>query len=224
MHPKLLQEYSEFCDIREQILKKQRSIGFEDILDFYPVKLLPLCDLLNTKDENLKVFPHLIWPVVIIPQEKEEADNAFQKLSRLHHNDQNACGGGQAFKYIISELIDNVYQHSRFTRAYAMVNKDSSEGFIDLCILDNGITIPKNIFGYGLIFEKEFESIIEVINGLSTKPEAGRGMGLGSTIRILLDGLRSEVFLVSSLGGLYLDKTRRISYSLTQKMRLDGYF
>lgn len=43
------------------------------------------------------------------------------------------------------------------------INKNPTKGFVDLCISDNGITIPGNISKYGLLFETDFESIIAAI-------------------------------------------------------------
>jgi len=84
MHPKLLEEYAEFCDIREGMPKSERSIRFKDTIDFYPVKLLPLCDLFRISVDNLDVFPPSRNPLVIIPCDKRKADDAFQHISRIH--------------------------------------------------------------------------------------------------------------------------------------------
>jgi hypothetical protein len=222
LHPQLLKEYAEFCDIREEKERQSNIINFHDEIDFHPVKLLPLCDFLATTNKDL-VFDHIsLSPIAIIPRDQQQADATFEYICKLHKNDQNACGGIETFKYVMSELIDNIYEHSNFTRAFAMIKKHRSEDFVDVCIFDNGITIPKGMFQYGFRFAFHSESIIEAINGLSTKIEPGRGTGLGSTIRILLEGLDSQIFLVSGKGAVYLDKYSRIRYNLTHKMKLDG--
>lgn len=223
MHPQLLKEYAEFCDIREETERKSKTINFHDVIDFYPVKLLPLYDFLATTDKD-SIFDQMSRsPIAIIPTDQQQADAAFDEyICKLHQNDQNACGGIETFKYIMSELIDNIYQHSNFTRAFAMTKKYPNEDFIELCIFDNGITIPQNMAQYGLRFTFPYESIIEAINGLSTKIEAGRGTGLESTMRILLEGASGQIFLVSGYGAVYLDKYNKIKYNLTRKMRLDG--
>ena len=50
-------------------------------------------------------------------------------------------GGGSSLSYLISELLDNIYEHSHSKNGYVFSQYLEHEGMIDLCIADTGVTI-----------------------------------------------------------------------------------
>lgn len=105
-----------------------------------------------------------------------------------------------AIKYIISEFCDNVEQHSQFTHASIMTQYYKSKSFIDIGIIDNGLSIPGVFEKNKIVFKEDAEAIDMAIHGKSTKKEGGRGKGLISTRNIVEKGLKGEFYVVSRGG------------------------
>ena len=105
-----------------------------------------------------------------------------------------------AIKYIISEFCDNVEQHSNFTHASIMTQYYRTKNFIDIGIIDNGISIPGAFEKNKIKFNEDVEAIDMAIHGRSTKKEGGRGKGLISTRAIVEQGLKGEFYVVSRGG------------------------
>ena len=233
-HPELLNKYLDFCQYRERFINSN-VINLEDLTELYPTTLLPLIYLILEKPTTHYVLPNAQnitnyfrviindqleiasitppVPIIRLPDDQKQSDDAFQRIYQLQQNDAKVCGGVQTFKYIIEELVDNIYQHSSFTHALVMMQKYFIEGFFDLCIFDNGITIPKSFAKSGMIFHQHSEAIVDAINGLSSKAGTERGHGLKSTVKILSKGLWSQIFIVSGLGALFLGKEEGIRQS-----------
>lgn len=69
--------------------------------------------------------------------------------------------------FIFHELIGNIYDHSQFNNGFLM-DKQYGE-YHEISFIDDGITIPKSLKNADFMFENDWQSIIEAINGLSTK-------------------------------------------------------
>lgn len=136
--------------------------------------------------------------------------------------------GDEGFKYIIDEILTNIEQHSEAGRLFTYCQVYPRQGYIDVGILDNGVTIPgkyegcqpefrdKNINPY--LFENDKQAIFKAINGISTKDDfktalngadAGDeidqidsiGHGMNTSVRAITDVLNGSM-LIASRGGL----------------------
>ncbi len=87
---------------------------------------------------------------------------------------------GDSVKYIIGELASNMDDHSKFTFASMMSQYYPVKKYLDLAVLDNGITIPFNFEKNGIKFDKDSEAIRMALFGEVTtkKDEMMRGFGL----------------------------------------------
>ena len=110
-----------------------------------------------------------------------------------------------AIKYILSELADNVSEHSKFTHATIMAQFFDRKGFIDIGIVDNGISIPRLFEINNIVFESDANAIELAISGTSTKGQ-DRGFGLPTTKNIVEKGLEGEFYILSRNGGIYIKK------------------
>lgn len=113
-----------------------------------------------------------------------------------------------ALSYMLSELIDNVEQHSESPYVYLFSQYIKSEGCIDLCIADEGITVYGSYARKRELFENigtdEALALKLAMQGVSTKdrPAAeNRGYGLSSSKAMLVDGLHGAFFMLS--GGAF---------------------
>lgn len=142
------------------------------------------------------------------PGEKSALDTANNTLRNLIQKligdsiDINIDG----ISYPIGELLDNVDQHSQCDHGFAMVQYYRKKKRLELCIVDDGISIPGNFEHHGIEFESDTEAVRRAVTeGLSTKAEQDakgrqRGTGFRTTSKIICRGLKGE-FLVSSREG-----------------------
>jgi len=240
----LLNRYLEFCDYRK-VLNETERLDLSEATFFRPTTLLPLCNLVSERrlhprqieypeDENAAGYMLTILhgsvrnkvsnsyiPAVNLPKDPKECESLLQRIYRLQEEDESICGGEQPYKYVIKELVDNIYEHSCFTDASAMAQKYPNLGFVELCFCDNGITIPTNYERHGLRFTP-IDAIREAINGLSTKEEKTRGFGIRTSIRLFVDGLDGEFFVVSGAAAIYLTRRYKLGINLTKDNQLSG--
>ena len=238
--PELVKQYVEYCNYAQ----KFNSTGIIDLqsLSFvFPTTLLPLGNLIfqnpsakYLKPVNSSVSKYVSTitssgksnagksyvPIVTLPQDIKQSDQALKSVYNIQQNDPTLVGGEDAFKYVVNELVDNIYQHSKFTNALIMAQKYQHLGYVDLCFFDNGITIPQSFINRGMNF-KPYEAIAEAINGISTV-NTDRGFGLRTSIRIFLDGLKGQILVVSGAGAVYFEGSNRNLYSCTANTSLKG--
>jgi len=117
-------------------------------------------------------------------------------------------GGSSSLSYLISELLDNIYEHSQSLNGYVFSQYLEREGVIDLCIADTGITIAGSFERTGLYQEEidgnETEALKLANEGYSTKnrPEAeNRGYGISTSKEMLVVGMKGAFFMLS--GGAF---------------------
>lgn len=239
----LVRNYLEYCEYCEKG-KANREIDLSKAKWFYPTTLLPLGNFIKEHKDTIKCVPpvnkdaasyfHLMLdehrfeaahdgycPIVRLPEEHAKADKILEKLYKLQDQGRG-LGGETAFKYIIGELVTNIYEHSGFTNAMIMAQSYPKQGFVDICLFDNGISIPGSFEKYDLKFGKDWAAIADAVNGLSTKASKERGYGLGSSLKIVLEGLNGEVFVVSRNGGIYTKEKNQVGYELSKVHRLHG--
>lgn len=245
MHdPELVSNYVEFCQYRDGF-KKTNTIDLSNATFIYPTTFLPLlnlalehkgCKILEPKDPKVTNYILKILeeqpdsssksyvPVVPLSPDPKESGYVLDQIFELQKREGFVSGGEEAFKYVVGELVDNIYQHSEFTRALVMAQKYGKMGFVELGFFDNGITILGSFAKHGLIYDEEeaHKAISDALKGLSSKGGRERGHGLSSSVRIFLDGLGGEVLIVSGSGAVYMSKQRSICYVLSNYHKLTG--
>lgn len=170
-----------------------RLLHFEDekkedvdkVMDAYLEKnYIPVCSFAMT-DSNKNAFGSVI-----------------QHIITTQTNIGNA--GITPISYFISELLDNVYEHSKSKNGYVFSQYLAREGAINLCIADSGITVFKSYQEAGLHQEEigndEATALWLANEGYSTKnlPNAeNRGYGISTSKRMLVEGLNGSFFMLS---------------------------
>jgi hypothetical protein len=177
----------------------------------FPFIRFPFKGTEEDKVDNLGFLDHMIWRFL------------FDK-----ENDYEQYGGVNTFRYVLGEILSNVDQNSEANVVSVYSQTYSKRKFIDIGILDNGVTIPgryeqskpefanKNINPYE--FENDCEALYKAMNGISTKEGFKRAMegissykdiylndwigyGLNTSIRLITEGLGGS-FLIASRGGI----------------------
>lgn len=183
----MVSSYLDFCK-RRQKCQNTSTLDLTDCEWFYPTALLPLGNFLKEKRDSINYSPpsssdvenyfslmineeiasgegDTYIPIVSLPTDPHQANSTLERIFRLQNSKD--YGGENSFKYVVSELTDNIYQHSQFTNAFIMAQKYPKKGFTEVCFFDNGISIPGNFERNGMVF-KDPIAISEAINGLST--------------------------------------------------------
>jgi anti-sigma regulatory factor (Ser/Thr protein kinase) len=163
--------------------------NIETIMNKYADQsFVPLCSFAMT-NANKDVFGSLLQQVIM-------------KQANI------GKGGSSSLSYLISELLDNIYEHSCSENGYVFSQYLEKEGMIDLCIADQGITIYNSFRKAGLyqkeIDGKEIEALKLANEGYSTKnrPEAeNRGYGISTSKEMLVIGMKGGFFMLS--GGAF---------------------
>ena len=237
MYEGLVKSYLNFCQIRKESYKT----GVIDLSNrnlFYPTTFLPLCDHIKKHKQTMGYIPpsdhttcsyidKIIHPsnhqchksksrMHIINLPKNDTTTANKTLCNLYpaENEWIIVGGKSTYTCIINEIVDNIYQHSEFNNASAMAQKHDKEGFIELSFFDDGITISGSYEKHlGLEFDGT-KAIMKAINGFSTKHEVGRGTGLYNSIKLVSEGMKGDVMIVSGDGMFYIKQSENHSYKL----------
>jgi len=242
-HPQQLNNFLKFCKYRNDA-KKTNSLNLSKCDWIFPSTLLPLgvflrenSDINYTPPDNQSVAEYIslmvkgcnlpskatcsYLPLIELPKDEKDAGRILKGIYDIH-NGGKEYGGEQAFKYLINELTDNIYQHSEFQQAFIMAQRYKQHKFVEICFYDNGITINGSFKKNGLIIEEDYGAIAEAINGLSTKNQTERGFGLGSNFKIFTQGLNGEILIVSGSGAIYVNKQQRKAYKFQESNILMG--
>lgn len=144
--------------------------------------------------------------------------------------------GDAGFRYIIDEILSNVEQHSEADKLYVYCQGYPSEGYVDVGILDNGVTIPgkyeaelpefknKNINPY--LFQDDPEALYLSVNGISTKrgfkldlerlkskdgiPDVDNiGCGMNTSVRTITEVLGGSMLIASREGICHLTPSEK---------------
>lgn len=240
--PEILNDYLLFCSYRQKC-SKSKVLNLRDCKWIYPTTLLPLSIFIKENkdqfeyqaplDHNLsnyinvatgelsaefsEIKPHI--PLVVLPKDQKQSSAILEYIFQFNHNGDE-YGGENAFKYLIEELVDNIYEHSQFTHALVMAQKYEKKNFVEISFFDDGISIPGSFENQGMKFEDQ-QAIVKAVNGLSTKSEE-RGYGLNSNLKIFTQGLGGEILIVSRSGALHVSKKLQRLYNLRDINKLNG--
>jgi hypothetical protein len=158
-----------------------------------------------------------------LPQDYRECESVLEAVYSLQSRggwfDENTA----AFKYVVGELVDNIYQHSLFDYAYIMAQRYPARRFVELCFYDDGIGIPGSfqLAGKRCSRANHYRAIYDAMRGVSTKPEEGRGYGLSSNVEMFRD-VGGEVLIVSGFGAVFLNRHEVIPYQLDGSTQMEG--
>ncbi len=176
-------------------------------------------------------------------------DNMISGALYANEIDYEQYGGVNTFRYVLGEILSNVDQNSEASRLYVYGQIYSKRKYVDIGILDNGITIPgkyeqsKPEFAGKAInpyeFENDCEALYKAINGISTKEGFKRAMegissyediylndwigyGLNTSIRLITEGLGGSFFIASREGICHLTKKEKKFIKADQDNILNG--
>lgn len=114
----------------------------------------------------------------------------------------------QSFNLLLYEMLNNIYKHSKFNNAYILCQKYPRVNTIDICIIDDGVTIPGSFEESNMDIINDSEAIFEAINGKTSDKENynlhGRGLNTSASITTL--GYGGEMLIASRNGTCTITK------------------
>lgn len=127
-------------------------------------------------------------------------------------------GAINALSLAVDEIIDNIEEHSGAKYAWINAQYYPTKGYLDMCILDRGVTILGNYEKHGISINDDSEALKKALEGLSTQPETIRGSGLRTFTRLIRGGFGGEMVIISGKAIASADKKKT---PLVQKLSID---
>ena len=176
------------------------------------------------KYTNKNYIPIINFSPSARTNEKEVVASVIELiLTRQLQIKPNVANG---LRYMISETIDNITEHSDSERAYIFAQSYPTQGFLDICIADNGITL---LGSYRKLpncdLSNDSEAIRAANQRISSKnlPEAeNRGYGIYTTKRMLLEGLSGQYMMLSGSAMFIMGQGRNNYYTFPAGIRWEG--
>lgn len=236
--PQLVESYLQYCNIA-RACKENNELDLSELNWAYPTCLLPILGVLkphkmnymppknehtakyfSIMERNQKSPPKTAIPIVSLPIGNRDDKVANERI-QLVTDEGVISGGKQATSYFIDELVNNIYDHSKFEHAFFMAQRYNKMKFTEMAFFDDGISIPGSYREYGLKFN-DIEAIKAALDGVSSKAGMERGYGLCTSIRLLREGLKAEVLVVSKSAAFYFNENTIEAYDLQHRGVLDG--
>lgn len=131
--------------------------------------------------------------------------------------------------YLIGEITDNIHDHSESDHGYIFSQYLKTEGYLNICIADFGISVFGSFFRSRILTDDDMKNegvVLDMaLHHKSTKnrPEAeNRGFGLPTTKNMLVNGMSGEFFMLS--GGAFHrhDRNREETVTLPKELSWNG--
>jgi anti-sigma regulatory factor (Ser/Thr protein kinase) len=243
-YPQLVRNYLKYCSYRRMV-DQTGKLDLTNITFVHPTTLLPLLILMQKIDDTFIILPRnpdianyikimkrqqtsqgqMTYVSMQLTGQPQEKQIILDRINELGKDVEVVAKNPDAFSLIVYELIQNIYEHSGFKVAYVLAQKYPRISKLEICFVDDGITIPGSFEKIGLRYEKQehHKAIHDALNGLSSKKEEGRGTGLTNVSRIVKEGFKGEMFLVSGFGAVYLAGSKEpVYYKLYEATSFSG--
>lgn len=156
-------------------------------------------------------------PIVEIPKDHHRFGAVFDRICSLG----GEFGGHESYMVMVQELVDNMYLHSDFENAMVMGQRYDRISSMDICFYDDGISIPGSFRRAGMDFEDHY-AIRAAIEGTSSRKEAGRGFGLGTSLLTLTREYGASVLVASGQGMIHFHHSEPKGFILPDELRMQG--
>ena len=179
-------------------------------------------------NQNLDLYMSKSYiPLVIFPTQEQQREDCISTVVNLIMSQTNGVYNGECkniLYYVISELTNNIADHSESQHGVIFVQSYQTKGFIDITIADNGIGVYKSYEKTTKFKPKnESEAIEMAINGYSTKNQSeSRGFGISTTSNLVVNGLNGTFCLWSGACVFIHNSTNRQSVKLENDVRFTG--
>lgn len=222
----------------EEIINSKNGdeIDLKD-LKFNPTAILPLlCECKNKNfkvDNNVNAFEYLeniLMEDILfsgLPKSRNESDEA-DFLSRYVEKLDSEYGSYFVLRHIISELANNVYDHSNIGNvevdSFILSKFHHNHKKLDVTVIDDGLSIPGLFEKSNVDFENDCQAIEKAIGTFSTVSTTAyeRGNGLRTIVRLVAEGNDGEILIVSRNGCVHITGEKYWYYLLGEEHKFNG--
>lgn len=206
-------------------------------MELNPATILPL--LCECKNQNLKVgsgesafeyLENILKEDILfseLPKSRKESDDV-DFLSDYVEKLDSGYGGYFVLRHIISELANNVYDHSNIDNgevdSFIISKFHQTHKKLDISVIDDGLSIPGLFEKSNVDFENDCQAIEMAISTFSTVSDSvyERGNGLRTIVRLIAEGNNGEILVVSRGGCVHISGEKYKYYLLNEKHRFKG--
>jgi hypothetical protein len=114
----------------------------------------------------------------------------------------SVAGAQNAVHYPITELVTNIFDHSKQDKGFIFGQFYPKKNYLDICIVDCGRGLAKTYEEEKGLKLSDADSIVEVLKGHSTKPSVERGYGVRTSKKVVCECLGGEFVLLSGSSAL----------------------
>ena len=120
----------------------------------------------------------------------------------LYTNSSGLSGTRSAIYYPITELVTNIFEHSKDDTGFILGQYYPKKEYLDICIVDTGRGLAQAYKDEEDLILTDSQAIEEVLKGRSTKPEADRGYGVWTSKKVVCEGLGGSFIILSGESAL----------------------
>lgn len=127
-------------------------------------------------------------------------ESCFEEL--IYKTVGEISGSKNALFYPLTELIANIFQHSKRDEGWLFGQIYPKKKFLDLCIIDRGRGLKKAYKEELNIDITDAKAIEEAMRGVSIKPDHERGYGIRTSKKLVCEGMEGSFMLLSGRAAL----------------------
>jgi len=143
-------------------------------------------------------------PISVLKKEAGKERGRLESMfSRMVYENLKAIPGTEdAVYYPVTELIGNIFEHSKKNEGFVFAQCYPKKEHLDICIVDRGRGLKTSYREEKGLKLSDEASIEEAMKGTSTKPGRERGYGLWTSKRVVCEGMEGEFMLLSGSAAL----------------------
>lgn len=128
-------------------------------------------------------------------EKREKLESLF--LEMLFKSLGKVKGSKNAIYYPLSELVSNIFDHSKKDKGSVFGQMYETKNFLDVCIVDCGRGLSRAYKEEKKMELSDTQAIERALEGLSTKPSIERGFGIRTSVKVVCEGLKGGFVLLS---------------------------
>lgn len=152
-------------------------------------------DLFQNVTQKLKSYIPISILKMTSPERREKLETLFlEMVFKILAPNQGAMN---AIYYPVSELVGNIFEHSKENEAYVLGQFYPKKNYLDMCIVDCGRGLAKTYLEEKHLNFKDDTAIVQALKGNSTKADTERGYGIRTSRKVICEGLKGEFAFIS---------------------------
>jgi len=206
--PLLILPLSAYINVTNSKYAKNQNQSYLDTIKF-PQGV----DSISSFEQQVQLYKTFI-PISVLKREKGSERERLESLfvGMVYKIIGGAILGAQnAIYYPLTELITNIFDHSKQNAGFVFGQFYPKKNYLDICIVDCGRGLAGAYKQEKNLIISDESAIKEVMEGNSTKPNNERGYGVRTSKKVVCEGLKGGFVLISGAAALFSsDKNEKL--------------